>query len=203
MEECRPGYTVSTMGLQPLVASGPDERRLRARARSRLGTLVLNTPCRLRSLSDIKDLRAMTLAVTSTCGCTGYRGRIDPRICALNALVYDTHFLSLCFLRPLRRHLGQLRVHLDPPACICQDQSFECLAKHAVASIALLDTHWVGHCHYQLNVLANNFQRSPISSLSSRIPLCVGIIRYLAWGTPSIRSMQTRADLQGCSCCQV
>ena len=62
--------------------------------------LVSDTPGRKRFGSDIKDLHEMVLVVTSTWGCTGHRSRIDPQVCALNALVYDRRFV--CMLSSIR-----------------------------------------------------------------------------------------------------
>ena len=45
---------------------------------------------------------------------------------------------------------------------MCPHQSIECLNKDVIASIALMDTHSVWRCRYQLNVWVNNLQRSRI-----------------------------------------
>ena len=61
--------------------------------------------------------------------------------------------------------------------------SFECIEIHAVASIAPLDTHRVGHCHYQLKFQPTTFNGTlALPSPSNRIPTCVGTIRYQARG---------------------
>lgn len=53
-------------------------------------------------------------------------------------------------------------MQLDPPALVCQDQSFERLNNHASAVIALLDTRRVERCHYQLNLSDDNIQQNSV-----------------------------------------
>ena len=89
----------------------------------------------------------MTPAVTSAHQCTGYRGRIDPRIRALEALVYNIRFFAPGFLPSIEVATGA-SLGCSFAACICQDQSFESLNNHSVASMALLHTHRIGRCHH-------------------------------------------------------
>ena len=90
----------------------------------------------------------------------------SPDLRSKGAGIRYTHLVSS--LSSLRQgsNLGQFGVQLDPPACICQHKSFECLDNQAIAFIALLDMHEVGPYHYQLNVSANDIQGNPVLPFS-------------------------------------